>query len=75
MHGAVVCFVGHGVEARPTNGQQTKGISMINDSVLSHIYILSLIDATNKIIPDVAGYGRHVGALGYAEQGAKGNGI
>lgn len=38
MHGAVVCFAGYGVQAGPTDGQQTKGISMINVSILSHTF-------------------------------------
>lgn len=41
---------------------------------LTHLLSVSLNDTANKIKPDVAGYGRHTGALGYAGKGAKGNG-
>lgn len=41
----------------------------------THLLSVSLNNTANKIKPDVAGYGRHAGALGYAGQGAKGNGI
>lgn len=44
-------------------------------SSTTHAWDELMNDLADKIKPDVAGYGRHAGTLGYAGQGAKGNGI
>lgn len=59
---------------QPVGNKQKASVWSMSLFCLAHLLCVWLNDTTNKVKPDVACYGRP-GALGFAGQGAKGNGI
>lgn len=58
----------------PMGNKQKATVGFMSLFCLTHLLSVWLNDTANKIKPDLAGYGGHAGALGYAGRGAKGNG-